>query len=293
MLFRFIIISILFQYINSCDRPNNDLSEPQIYGGINATKSYPFYVGLHSVSNRFHMPIFCGASLIAPGVVLTAAHCVEFHAEKFQSKYISDTKTDISDLKLIFNISRISDLYKAVKVDVRNIILHDEFAFMGASTIGYDLALLFYDKNQADANLSSIALADFESESKHFQARHKVIGFGRTSKFPINFPPVAFPDFIQETMVPRFDLRTCTLAWKKYGKNITDDYLCFGDEKRDTCGGDSGGPLFAELSNGSNLLVGITSGGPLTCGSPGLPGYYMRVSAFRQWIDETISKNTL
>ncbi|MBP9707347.1 MAG: serine protease [Oligoflexales bacterium] len=290
---RLTIIFILLQHLSSCARPNSDLNKPQIYGGINSTKSYPFFVGLHSVKNKFHVPIYCGASQIAPGVVLTAAHCVEYHAEEFKNKYISDTKVDVSDLKLLFNVRRISDLNRAIKVDVKKIVLHDKYTFMGANKFGYDLALLFYNKNHTDSRIRNITLANVETELNNFYSFHKVVGFGRTSKYPPSYPTTDYPDTLQETLVPRFDIETCALNYKKFGTNITDDYLCFGDERRDSCGGDSGGPLFTELSNGSNLLVGVTSGGPKDCGTLGLPGYFMRVSAFRQWIDETIRKNTL
>lgn len=54
--------------------------------------------------------------------------------------------------------------------------------------------------------------------------------------------------------------------------------------------GDSGGPLMMPRLN-QFYLVGIVSYGPKTCGVPGVPGVYTRVSSFVDWIDEQIKQN--
>jgi MYXO-CTERM domain-containing protein len=59
-----------------------------------------------------------------------------------------------------------------------------------------------------------------------------------------------------------------------------------GSEGRDTCNGDSGGPVFAQLANGEWRLVGITSRGKTPCGSG--HGIYGVPYAALPWIrDET------
>ncbi|GFY72107.1 serine protease filzig [Trichonephila inaurata madagascariensis] len=51
------------------------------------------------------------------------------------------------------------------------------------------------------------------------------------------------------------------------------------------CKGDSGGPLMVERENGQWVLAGTVSHG-IRCADPNLPGVYMRIAAYRPWIDK-------
>jgi secreted trypsin-like serine protease len=52
----------------------------------------------------------------------------------------------------------------------------------------------------------------------------------------------------------------------------------------------TGGPLFiASASPENDVLVGIASYTPTLCSNAGIPGVYTRVSAFSDWIKETLS----
>lgn len=67
---------------------------------------------------------------------------------------------------------------------------------------------------------------------------------------------------------------------------LTPRMICAGEPEggRDSCSGDSGGPLACDVS-GSYLLVGIVSHGiGNQCGLPDNPGIYAKVTAVRQWI---------
>jgi secreted trypsin-like serine protease len=60
---------------------------------------------------------------------------------------------------------------------------------------------------------------------------------------------------------------------------------------RDTCKGDSGGPLMKEYYDGVKqfwFVVGVVSYGPRECGSEGVPGVYTKVSSYMDWIREKI-----
>lgn len=68
--------------------------------------------------------------------------------------------------------------------------------------------------------------------------------------------------------------------------------ICAGEPQlnpiHDSCQGDSGGPLvMRDSTSGSFYLAGVVSSG-IGCQGKGL---YMRVSAFEQWIFETIFMN--
>ncbi|XP_021023058.1 kallikrein 1-related peptidase b9-like isoform X2 [Mus caroli] len=75
---------------------------------------------------------------------------------------------------------------------------------------------------------------------------------------------------------------------KSHNKKVTDVMLCAGDMDggKDTCVGDSGGPLICD-----GVLHGITSWGSIPCGEPNAPGIYTKLIKFNSWIKDTMVKN--
>jgi secreted trypsin-like serine protease len=86
------------------------------------------------------------------------------------------------------------------------------------------------------------------------------------------------------------------LAKLKVGTIVTDRMICAGEsvpnpgntQVTDTCGGDSGGPLFTNGVDGKPIQVGVVSWGA-GCGSPGAPGIYARVAVFTNWVNGIVS----
>lgn len=71
--------------------------------------------------------------------------------------------------------------------------------------------------------------------------------------------------------------------------------MCAGGEaRRDSCNGDSGGPLMG-LDQTDRLfpytyLAGLVSRGPKMCGTPGFPAVYTRIDKYLQWIMANMRK---
>lgn len=76
---------------------------------------------------------------------------------------------------------------------------------------------------------------------------------------------------------------------------ITSSQICAGGEEgKDSCSGDSGGPLQVLSVNPSGepayIQQGIVSFGPRICGSQGKPGVYTKVAYYTDWIMKNMKK---
>lgn len=84
----------------------------------------------------------------------------------------------------------------------------------------------------------------------------------------------------------------CNSIYRTFNINLARSQLCAGgDRGRDSCKGDSGGPIM-KFDNQSDrpkwYLVGIVSFGSAQCGLANWPGIYTRVDYFIDWILVTI-----
>uniref|UniRef100_A0A8C0DPA5 Kallikrein related peptidase 5 n=1 Tax=Balaenoptera musculus TaxID=9771 RepID=A0A8C0DPA5_BALMU len=73
-----------------------------------------------------------------------------------------------------------------------------------------------------------------------------------------------------------------------YPNQIGDTMLCAGDQAgRDSCKGDSGGPVVC-----SGSLQGLVSWGDLPCTQPNRPGVYTNLRRFSKWTQDTMQSNS-
>lgn len=89
------------------------------------------------------------------------------------------------------------------------------------------------------------------------------------------------------------DPATCNRVYTPTRRVITDSQICAGGERgKDSCRGDSGGPLMGNYKNSRGqaywYLAGLVSYGPSPCGQEGWPGVYTRVSKYINWINSKV-----
>lgn len=81
----------------------------------------------------------------------------------------------------------------------------------------------------------------------------------------------------------------CSTTYRQAGVVVNSGQLCAGGEKgKDSCRGDSGGPLMAinvdETSQLNWFVIGVVSFGPSPCGMENWPGVYTKVANYVPWI---------
>lgn len=84
--------------------------------------------------------------------------------------------------------------------------------------------------------------------------------------------------------LPIFPLDQCAAVYKR-NTQIWHKQMCAGGEvDKDSCGGDSGGPLQGYTRYSRTVQYGIVSFGNRICGFGGFPGVYTRVDYYLDWI---------
>src|SRR5215212_9670150 len=196
-----------------------------VVGGGPATEEYPWQVALADHSGQF-----CGASLVRPDWVLTAAHCAEGE--------------DASKLRVILGRHKLSSS-DGEEIGVAEIIVNEQYASDDAG--GHDVALLHLERPSAAAPLRIVSTAESALWAPGKPAR--VIGWG-SSVFLVG----PGSDDLQEVDVPMVSDADCDTSYNELSPFIFDPatMVCAGETTggSDACQGDSGGPLVVKDTAG-------------------------------------------
>jgi hypothetical protein len=200
---------------------------------------------------------FCSGALISNQLVLTAGHCAG----------------SLQPTKVLFGTSQNDP--QAVEFTVEgNVERHPEYS---ADNYVNDLTLLIL-KEKVSPNIKAARIAGHSTfDTQRFKSV-RLVGFGSSDRSAhAGFGVKRFGD----TAVVSPDCRQP--GDEKYGGHPGLEFIA-GDQRVDTCNGDSGGPVFWQ--NGNDwLLVGTTSrwtsNHSQTCGDGGV---YVRTDQYTGWI---------
>ena len=226
----------------------------KIVGGdpVDPPDRYPYQVALTTSSGRQ----YCGGSLIAPGWVLSAAHCANY------GSHVQIGRFDLND---------ITEDYENIMVDYE--LVHPDY---DNSLLDNDFMLL---KLKTDSHKPPVSI-DNGSQNTDAGADVTVMGWGTTTYGGYSSHKLL------EVDVDVVSNDECNSA---YSGRVTDNMICAARPGKDACQGDSGGPLIIQNDgNMQNVLVGVVSWG-WGCAHSNYPGVYSRVSKAYDWINEYIS----
>lgn len=98
-----------------------------------------------------------------------------------------------------------------------------------------------------------------------------------------------YQKIMKEVDVPLVNPVSCELQMRntRLGPTFNLDrnsFLCAGGELgKDACTGDGGSPLVCQMSTGQWQVVGMVAWG-IGCANTGVPGVYVNVANYRNWI---------
>uniref|UniRef100_A0A8C6Y570 Peptidase S1 domain-containing protein n=1 Tax=Naja naja TaxID=35670 RepID=A0A8C6Y570_NAJNA len=225
-------------------------------------------------SLNFNSDHACGATLIAPQWLVSAAHCFP-------------KVNEISLYDVILGSYQLKNPSPDIQVrQIDQVIKYPDFNEEGSQG---DVALVklkvpvLYSRTVRPICLPASSVSFPEGMTC------TVTGWGHTHE-TTSLPP---PMTLQQLEVPIIGLDTCRCLYRRNpdpedSHTLHRDMMCAGfvEGKKDACQGDSGGPLSCLVDN-AWFLGGIVSWGD-SCGAVNRPGVYIQVPLYANWIKENV-----
>ena len=234
---------------------------------------YPWQVAILK-KEQYDNVYVCGGSLIDGSHILTAAHCIKQYRPEELRLRLGE-----------WDVNNDSEFFPNIEFDVLDMKIHPEYY---SGNLYNDLAVIKLDgfvDFARNSHVSPVCLPDaFQSFAG---SRCWVSGWGKDAFGKVG----SYQHVLKEVDLPVLTHFDCERKLKqtRLGPDFVlhPGFLCAGGEEgKDACKGDGGGPLVCEVG-GLWQLAGIVSWG-VGCGEVDVPGVYVKVGHYNTWIQEVM-----
>lgn len=241
--------------------------ESKIVGGEDARAGeVPWQAALVRRPGR----VVCGAVLISEKIVLTAAHCIKLEAASYQVW-----------VGRLYSSSAVEECHQQ-RLDITTVRKHPNFS---SKSLKNDIAIVMVESEYGQGVMFSprVLPVCLTSSTTRLTGLGLVSGWGLLSERAKRLSPR-----LQAVQVPLKPQAECVAAYRRLTP-LASSQLCAGLEGggRDSCAGDSGGPM-VRLRAGRYFLAGLVSFGR-GCGRAEFPGVYTKLDPYVPWILETLA----
>lgn len=241
---------------------------PHVVGGVKAPPGrWPFQVALldSSVANNANAQ-FCGGALIDKLFVVTAGHCV-FGSRAAEIDVLTGSQSLATG---------------GTRRHVASITLHPRY---NDNTLDFDIAVIKLKTAATGIAVSHLISQGQEAALAPVGRSTFVLGWGSTKA-----AGGGYPKDLYQVGVPIVSRTDCNDA-NSYDGEITARMICAGFKNggKDSCDGDSGGPMIVKDSLGRwRTQAGVVSWGD-GCAQPNLYGVYSRVAVLSSWVNHVVA----
>lgn len=265
---------LILSLLSACGSDKNLVTsyEPIINGAPCSENLFPASLALIQTKGSSYSS-FCGATLIAPDVAVTAAHCVKklfkpSYQQQNQAQYFVTSKSDLTHL---YDTEFDSDSEKTIQIHA--VVIHKGYTDFKDSGPDNDIALLFLTR-QSTLQPAQI-LTPWEADSLKTGATTLIVGWGQRQVGA-------------KGLVRTESIKHCAVSFLNHTTPFDLHVGSNGNNPR-KCFGDSGGASYIRSSE-TFKLVGITS--------IGIPGdddcqegtVDTRIDAYYDWIFDTLDR---
>ncbi|XP_071450626.1 CLIP domain-containing serine protease HP8-like [Hetaerina americana] len=269
---------------DTCGADVND----RIFGGEEAhLKEYP-WLALLEYQTQSGRQFLCGGSLISTRYVLTAAHCVTgIGRARLVGVRLGEHDTDTNPDCVNYEDGRVCG-DPVQDFNVAEVIVHPQYQSQSRDK-HHDIALIRLDRAAPITDyILPVCIPNGAALNKRYETESLIVaGWGKTENKTAS----------NVKLWVRVPAVTNTACAPVYQRQITlgPNQMCAGGQQgKDSCRGDSGGPLMAVDSvvparrGGQWVVVGVVSIGPNICATAGRPGIYTRVGPYVGWILDSL-----